>query len=177
MAHDDGSSCHTVDVDLSVPGLRTLVTQLKQCFDALSHDFHRIIDLLGNTDPLVEHLRLRGGPPTRRASPLLIKCLGEAIGLYSRSLFLIPSLMKPMIPHSPYHHHHNLGMDGKIETWVVGEPRYNPYPRTHYSHRSDSYKLKFDILSFDGHMHMEDFLDWLQSVKMFFEYMDIPNEK
>lgn len=33
------------------------------------------------------------------------------------------------------------------------------------------------ILSFDGHMHIEDFLDWLQSVEMFFEYMDIPTDK
>lgn len=44
-------------------------------------------------------------------------------------------------------------------------------------HQIEHYKLKFDILSFDGHLNIEDFLDWLQSIEMFFECVDILKEK
>lgn len=44
-----------------------------------------------------------------------------------------------------------------------------------YSRNSEStdYKIKIDIPCFDGHLHIEDFLDWLQNVESFLDYMDI----
>ena len=37
--------------------------------------------------------------------------------------------------------------------------------------------MKINLLSFDGHLHIEDFLDWLTAVENFFECMEIPDEK
>ena len=37
--------------------------------------------------------------------------------------------------------------------------------------------MKIDLPSFDGHLHIEDFLDWLHAVENFFDYMEIPDEK
>lgn len=47
---------------------------------------------------------------------------------------------------------------------------------THFHEQSD-YRLKLDIPSFDGHLHIEDFLDWLKIVESFFDYMDVPAKK
>ena len=46
----------------------------------------------------------------------------------------------------------------------------------HFCEQSD-YRLKLDIPSFDGHLHIEDFLDWLKTVESFFDYMDVLAEK
>ena len=37
--------------------------------------------------------------------------------------------------------------------------------------------MKIDLPSFDGHLHIEDFLDWLHAVESFFYYMEILDEK
>ena len=37
--------------------------------------------------------------------------------------------------------------------------------------------MKIDFPSFDGHLHIEDFLDWLHTIKNFFDCMEIPDEK
>ena len=36
--------------------------------------------------------------------------------------------------------------------------------------------MKIDVSSFDGHLHIEDFLDW-HAIENVFDYMEIPDEK
>lgn len=39
------------------------------------------------------------------------------------------------------------------------------------------YQIKVIIPIFYGHLHIGDFLDWLQNVEFFFEFMDISIDK
>ncbi|PON91368.1 hypothetical protein TorRG33x02_129310 [Trema orientale] len=46
--------------------------------------------------------------------------------------------------------------------WVYGECRYaRPNHRFHAQRANNNYRLKIDVPCFDGHRHIEDFLDWL----------------
>ena len=67
-------------------------------------------------------------------------------------------------------------MDKEVEAWVFDEPQYvrNQNPNR-YDHQE--YKLKFDIPYFNGHMHIEKYLNWIQFVESFFDYMDILVDK
>jgi hypothetical protein len=42
---------------------------------------------------------------------------------------------------------------------------------------SCEYQMKIDLLSFDGHLHVEDFLDLVMEVERFFEYISIPEDR
>ena len=37
--------------------------------------------------------------------------------------------------------------------------------------------MKIDLQYFDGHLHMEDFLDWVHQVENLFNIMEVPLEK
>jgi hypothetical protein len=37
--------------------------------------------------------------------------------------------------------------------------------------------MKIDLPSFDGHLDIEDFLDWMTEVERFFKYMSILEER
>jgi hypothetical protein len=38
---------------------------------------------------------------------------------------------------------------------------------------SHKYRMKIDLLSINGHLHIKDFLDWVMEVERFFDYMNI----
>lgn len=44
-------------------------------------------------------------------------------------------------------------------------------------HNHHEYKLKMDILTFDGRLDIEEVLDWVQTNKACFEYMEIQDSK
>ena len=39
------------------------------------------------------------------------------------------------------------------------------------------FKIKINLPSFDGHFHIEDYLDWEHRVESLFEYMNVSEEK
>jgi hypothetical protein len=41
---------------------------------------------------------------------------------------------------------------------------------------SHEYQMKIDLPSFNGHLHIEDFLDWVMEVEQFFDYKNIPKD-
>uniref|UniRef100_A0A2N9J550 CCHC-type domain-containing protein n=1 Tax=Fagus sylvatica TaxID=28930 RepID=A0A2N9J550_FAGSY len=41
----------------------------------------------------------------------------------------------------------------------------------------NEYRMKMDLLTFDGHLHVKDFLDWQSNVERFFDYMEILEDK
>jgi hypothetical protein len=53
------------------------------------------------------------------------------------------------------------------------QPRRQEYGRE----EPQEYRMKVDLPSFDGHLHIEDFLDWITEVEWFFEYMSISEER
>jgi hypothetical protein len=42
---------------------------------------------------------------------------------------------------------------------------------------SREYRMKIDLPSFNEHLHIEDFLDWVTEVEKFFDYLSIPEER
>lgn len=44
-------------------------------------------------------------------------------------------------------------------------------------YNNNNYRMRMDLPSFNGQLNIEDFLDWLNEVKRFFDYMDIEEEK
>jgi hypothetical protein len=53
------------------------------------------------------------------------------------------------------------------------QPRRQDYGRE----ESHKYRTKIDLSSFNGHLHIEDFLDWVMEVERFFDYMSIHEDR
>lgn len=60
--------------------------------------------------------------------------------------------------------------EDELEDAVVGE---NQRGRNGNS----NFKIKIDLPCFNGHLHVESFLDWLLEVENFFDYMKIPKNQ
>ncbi|KAI0496820.1 hypothetical protein KFK09_023144 [Dendrobium nobile] len=57
------------------------------------------------------------------------------------------------------------------------DPEFRDQHRQRHYHHND-FKVKLDIPFFDGHLHIEDYLDWEKAVENFFDYMEIdPNKQ
>ncbi|XP_028550608.1 uncharacterized protein LOC114579613, partial [Dendrobium catenatum] len=64
----------------------------------------------------------------------------------------------------------------EVDDFEVANPprnRRTPQNRQQFG----EFKVKMDIPFFDGHLHIEDFLDWEKAVENFFDYMDIDPDK
>jgi hypothetical protein len=48
-----------------------------------------------------------------------------------------------------------------------------PKRQDHGREESHEYRMKIDLPSFNGHLQIEDFLDWVMEVKSFFDYISI----
>lgn len=49
--------------------------------------------------------------------------------------------------------------------------------RGNFDRASKDFRMKIDLPTFNGHLCIEEFLDWLAEVEQFFENMQIPDEK
>ncbi|KAI0529652.1 hypothetical protein KFK09_002206 [Dendrobium nobile] len=68
-----------------------------------------------------------------------------------------------------------LADDDECLTYNAGPNRHRRRPAP--PRTETEFKVKVDISFFDGHLHIEDYLDWEKAVKNFFDYMDIEASK
>ncbi|KAK0584578.1 hypothetical protein LWI29_015447 [Acer saccharum] len=74
-----------------------------------------------------------------------------------------------------------MGNAERVDTWIRegnrhGGRRYGNNFDHFHSNQSAIHKLKMDLPSFDGYLHIEDFLDWLDKVEDYFDCMSITDD-
>ena len=67
--------------------------------------------------------------------------------------------------------------DDDVDDWIRDPHRYVTNTRRSHAREPPDFRIKVDIPCFDGHLHIEDFLDWIQTVENFFDYMNVPDSK
>jgi hypothetical protein len=67
---------------------------------------------------------------------------------------------------------------GNVYEGVGYRDAYGEQPRRqdHDRQESHEYRMKIDLHSFNGHLHIEYFLDWVMEVERFFDYISIRDE-
>ncbi|PKU81696.1 hypothetical protein MA16_Dca026429 [Dendrobium catenatum] len=61
------------------------------------------------------------------------------------------------------------------DRWIANGRRHRRME--HFPHFPGEFKVKLGIPFFDGHLHIEDYLDWEKAVENFFDYMEITPDK
>lgn len=67
--------------------------------------------------------------------------------------------------------------DEDVEDLLLGERRLGRGARHPPRRDTRDFKIKINLPHFHGHLHIEDFLDWIRTVENFFDYSEIAEEQ
>lgn len=61
--------------------------------------------------------------------------------------------------------------------WPAQTQRYDRHAFANRPFERNDYRLNVDLPHFFGNIHIEDFLDWFNTIEQFFDYSEISEEK
>ncbi|KAH7853915.1 hypothetical protein Vadar_008022 [Vaccinium darrowii] len=80
------------------------------------------------------------------------------------------------IPASPRRAYVDSSSDEDLEAFIE-EDNGGRRNQNRDEHNSHDFRVKIDLPCFNGHLHVESFIDWLLKVENFFDYMQIPEDQ